>query len=561
MTMDLTRFVLIAMIIFSGLHISTISQLQVFVSTSPNKEEERGPLLNSREAYRILDTQTPTQNGDVLAIHDIAKNINVPDDWSQADPCSQQVYGIICNQENPTRVIVVNLTGFGLNGIIPASIGNLTALTQLLLGSNNFWGPIPDLSSLKNLTTLQLQNNQLTGDIPTSLEELPLLNQLFLQNNRLDATIPSGLIKLCLEGPDFCTIKPQKSPVHRKTKKLITIGVLIGCSVLFIVVLVFSLIKVWRHTHKSRQQITHTSLILEETHLSTREEDDNKHYRLPVEYTEEEIVSGTNNYADIIGSGGFGDVFKGELSGYVVAVKKISINSHQGLPEFKNELALLSRIHHKNLVKLIGYCRQPTILALVYKYMSGGALKDHLSGKMQNPLDWLTRLNIALQTAEGILYLHRDCSPPIIHRDIKSSNILLDANLSAKVADFGLSRLLEFSKSYTDTNVKGTAGYMDPEYFQTATLTEKSDVYSFGVVLLEIISGVSPKTNIVQTAPVLISSHKLKDLIDSSLEGKYNEASAWKIARIACKCVEKESKNRPNMRVVAQELETAVKLA
>ncbi|KAH9310805.1 hypothetical protein KI387_025840, partial [Taxus chinensis] len=564
MEMDFKGLVLLTMLFSSGLFISTLSQPEGFPSFNcgafTNQTEERKSFM-----YRILEMQTTTHYGDVVAIHDIAMNINVPRDWSEADPCFPKAYGIICNQDNPPRVIVVNLTGLGLNGVLPPSIGNLTALTQLLLGNNNLRGSIPGLSSLKNLTILQLESNQLTGGIPTSLEDLPKLNQLFLQNNKLDATIPSGLIKLCQQGPAFCIIEPQKSSAIHNTKTLtimgLLIGVLIGCSVLFIIIVaVFVLIMVWRHTRTSQPQITDGGpASLPQIHPSTGE-DENKHFRPPIEYSEEEIISGTNNYADIIGRGGFGDVFKGALSGLVIAVKKISIISNQGQQQFKNELALLSRIHHRNLVKLVGYCRQPALLALVYEYMPGGTLKDHLSGKMQNRLDWHTRLNIALQTAEGLLYLHRDCSPTIIHRDIKSSNILLDVNLSAKLADFGLSRLLEFSKSHTSTVVKGTPGYIDPEYFQTGTLTEMSDVYSFGVVLLEIISAVSPQENIVQRARQLISSRKLDDLMDSCLEGTYNESSAWKVVDIACRCVEKEPKNRPKMRMVVEELETAVKL-
>ncbi|GLJ07385.1 hypothetical protein SUGI_0065760 [Cryptomeria japonica] len=500
----------------SRLELSATKSIDINIRSQAGSEMR--PFINAAEAYKILNITNMTDAGDVLAIRKVAETVNVPDDWTTGDPClpaGLPISGVMCNEEDPPRVITVNLTNMGLTCNIPPSIANLTALKQLLLGNNNFTGSIPDLSTLMKLTTLQVQNNQLTGDIPTSLEKLPMLNELFLQNNKLDGDLPPGLIK---PGLNLRVYPQSKSPQDKKNKgKRWIIGLSIGYG-----------------------------------------DDKNEFKNSAVEYTEEDIKAAANNYSTFIGKGGFGSVFYGQLSGNDVAVKILSTYSSQGKQEFRNEVNLLSRIYHKNLVKLIGYCRQPTV-ALVYEFMEFGTLMDHLYGsaKQEKPLDWETRLNIALQAAQGLLYLHEGCSPPIIHRDIKCSNILLDKKMFAKITDFGLSKLLDTSKSYVTTNVNGTLGYLDPEYFGTASLNEKSDVYSFGVVLLEIISGVPPKEGIVESAKKLLSCGRLADLMDPSLGGCYKLACAWKVAEIAYTCVEPRPVNRPTMNSVVKELAEA----
>ncbi|XP_059066755.1 putative leucine-rich repeat receptor-like serine/threonine-protein kinase At2g14440 [Cryptomeria japonica] len=538
----------------SRLQISTTDSTDIRIC--PQEGSEMRPFISAAEAYGILNITNMTDAGDVLAIRKVAETVNVPDDWTTGDPClpaGLPITGVMCNEEDPPRVITVNLTNMGLTGNIPPSIANLTALKQLLLGNNNFTGSIPDLSTLMKLTTLQVQNNQLTGDIPSSLEKLPMLNELFLQNNKLDGDLPPGLIK---PGLNLRVYPQTKSPHDKKNEgKSWVIGISIGCLVLLIVV-IFG-IHLWRKQY-NRGNLTTTNSIKQPQKSCTDGDDPNEFKNSAVEYTEEDIKAATNNYSTIIGKGGFGSVFYGQLSGTDVAVKILLTYSSQGKQEFRNEVSLLSRIYHKNLVKLIGYCRQPTV-ALVYEFMEFGTLMDHLYGspKQEKPLDWETRLNIALQAAQGLLYLHEGCSPRIIHRDIKCSNILLDKKMFAKITDFGLSKLFDTSKSYVTTNVKGTLGYLDPEYFETMSLNEKSDVYSFGVVLLEIISGVPPKEGIIESAEQLLSCGRLEDLMDSSLGGRYNLASAWKVAEIAYTCVEPRPVNRPTMNSVVKELAEA----
>ncbi|XP_059074651.1 probable LRR receptor-like serine/threonine-protein kinase At1g67720 [Cryptomeria japonica] len=521
-----------------------------------------GPFINGAEMYKKMDVKTTTYSGDVVAIRKIAEAMNVPDDWTGGDPCLPANYsstGITCSQDDPPRVIIINLTSMHLEGTIPSIIADFTALIQLMLGNNKLSGHIPDLSSLKNLTKLELQNNQFTGGIPRSLEKLQMLKQLFLQDNKFEGTVSKGLVRPNLD----LRVDPQNAILEGSHKmKGWVIGLLIGCSVVLVLVIV-SGIFLWRHKHPSQPfQTTDVSPTTSEKHIFADEKNQNDYHRLAIEYTEEDIKISTNNYSTPIGRGSFGAVFYGRLSGYEVAVKIHKTDSNQGKKEFQNEVAMLSRIYHKNLVNLIGYCRQP-IMALVYEYMPCGTLTDRLYGiaKLETPLDWLTRLNIARQAADGLLYLHQSCYPPIIHRDIKCSNILLDNRMSAKLADFGISKLVESSSGYIPTEVKGTMGYLDPEYFATSSLNEKSDVYSFGVVLLEIISGVPPKDGIVQSAHKLLSCGKIDELMDPSLGGRYNVESAWKVAEIAYMCVEKESTNRPKMSAVVKELEEAVTLA
>ncbi|XP_012478224.1 leucine-rich repeat receptor protein kinase HPCA1 [Gossypium raimondii] len=285
-------------------------------------------------------------------------------------------------------------------------------------------------------------------------------------------------------------------------------------------------------------------------------------------FSYDELKKCTNNFSESneLGYGGYGKVYKGTLSdGQSVAIKRAQHGSMQGGLEFKTEIELLSRVHHKNLVGLVGFCFDQGEQMLVYEFMANGTLRESLSGRSGIYLDWKRRLRIALGSARGLAYLHELANPPIIHRDIKSTNILLDENLTAKVADFGLSKLVsDSSKGHVSTQVKGTLGYLDPEYYMTQQLTEKSDVYSFGVVMLELITAKQPiekgKYVVREVRSVMDMKddehYGLRELMDPSIRSSGNLLGFGKFLELAMQCVEDSATDRPTMSDVVKAIET-----
>ncbi|KAB2074237.1 hypothetical protein ES319_A07G140300v1 [Gossypium barbadense] len=285
----------------------------------------------------------------------------------------------------------------------------------------------------------------------------------------------------------------------------------------------------------------------------------------------EELKEATNNFApaSILGEGGFGRVFKGVLSdGTAVAIKRLTNGGPQGDKEFLVEVEMLSRLHHRNLVKLVGYysSRDSSQNLLCYELVPNGSLESWLHGPLgvNCPLDWDTRMKIALDAARGLAYLHEDSQPCVIHRDFKASNILLENNFHAKVADFGLAKQApEGRTNYLSTRVMGTFGYVAPEYAMTGHLLVKSDVYSYGVVLLELLTGRKPvdmsqpsgQENLVTWArPILRDKDRLEELSDPGLGGKYPKEDFIRVCTIAAACVAPEASQRPTMGEVVQSL-------
>ncbi|KAL6573640.1 hypothetical protein OROHE_002099 [Orobanche hederae] len=279
-------------------------------------------------------------------------------------------------------------------------------------------------------------------------------------------------------------------------------------------------------------------------------------------FTYQELVEATNGFSpqNLLGEGGFGAVYKGNLmDGREIAVKQLKIGGGQGEREFRSEVEIISRIHHRHLVSLVGYCISEDKRLLVYDYLPNNTLYFHLHGQGRPVMDWATRVKIAVGAARGIAYLHEDCHPRIIHRDIKSSNILLDSNFEARVSDFGLAKLAMDANTHITTRVMGTFGYMAPEYASSGKLTEKSDVYSYGVVLLELITGRKPvdtsqplgEESLVEWARPLLS-HALKtqefvEIADSRLEGNYVDGEMFLLVEAAAACVRHSSAKRPKM--------------
>lgn len=285
----------------------------------------------------------------------------------------------------------------------------------------------------------------------------------------------------------------------------------------------------------------------------------------------EELKEATKNFepASLLGEGGFGRVFKGVLSdGTPVAIKKLTSGGHQGNKEFLVEVEMLSRLHHRNLVKLVGYYsshNNPQHL-LCYELVPNGSLEAWLHGSLgaNCPLDWDTRMKIALDAARGLAYLHEDSQPCVIHRDFKASNILLENDFHAKVSDFGLAKQApEGRANYLSTRVMGTFGYVAPEYAMTGHLLVKSDVYSYGVVLLELLTGRKPvdmsqpsgQENLVSWArPILRDKDRLEELADPKLGEKYPKDDFVRVCTIAAACVAPEANQRPTMGEVVQSL-------
>ncbi|KAG2322231.1 hypothetical protein Bca52824_015444 [Brassica carinata] len=287
-------------------------------------------------------------------------------------------------------------------------------------------------------------------------------------------------------------------------------------------------------------------------------------------FSYEELVKATNGFSqeNLLGEGGFGCVYKGVLpDGRVVAVKQLKIGGGQGDREFKAEVETLSRIHHRHLVSIVGHCISDDRRLLIYDYVSNNDLYFHLHASKE-VLDWATRVRIAAGAARGLAYLHEDCHPRIIHRDIKSSNILLEDNFDARVSDFGLARLALDCNTHITTRVMGTFGYLAPEYASSGKLTEKSDVYSFGVVLLELISGRKPvdtsqplgEESLVEWARPLIShaieTEEFDSLEDPKLGGNYVASEMFRMIEAAGACVRHSAAKRPRMGQVVRALES-----
>ncbi|CAK9213890.1 unnamed protein product [Sphagnum troendelagicum] len=533
-----------------------------------------GPIANALETWEMSTNPMAkmTNNQDGIAIEEIKSSMNLTD-WT-GDPCVPVPHPwVTCSTDmnSVLSITAVNLSGYNLAGPISPSFGNLLSLTSLALDYNDLNGSLPLLSGLANLQYLFLQNNLLSGMIPDWLADLPHLSELFVWNNNFSSPIPPSLLSKNSNWnftylPGNPSLQGPSSMSNTKSTNIaIIIGPMLGGIFAFVIIICLGFF-IKRQSHiktKERALVGGHLQMMKATRAGANP------------YSLAKVAIATNNFKIQIGKGGFGPVYYGTLEdGQEVAIKVLDVKSSQGPSEFFNEVDVLSRVSHRNLVLLIGYCLEDDQQMLIYEYMHKGSLYDHLYGDLSTStneqLDWTTRLHIALNTSQGLEYLHSGCNPIIIHRDVKTKNILLPSDMkNAKVADFGLSRLIYGENiTHVTTNVKGTVGYLDPEYFTSECLSVKSDVYSFGVVLLEIISG----RKAIDTMSLNREALNLCDWVRFNLqEGNINEIldpivkasnpnldAIWKVVEIAIQCVEPKAIHRPIMTKVVEQLRVAI---
>ncbi|XP_031488627.1 putative leucine-rich repeat receptor-like serine/threonine-protein kinase At2g04300 [Nymphaea colorata] len=508
------------------------------------------PLISAAEFFKVGDiwAVAATDSSDVTALSALQKSYVQLQQWS-GDPCLPVGYAwewLNCSSDSTPRVTALYLGGYGLSGPL-ADFSNLTALQTIDLHNNSLSGSIPEfLGKLPNLQQLNLADNQFNGSVPSSLTGNSKVNLNISGNNISSGTISSS--------PSNSTIKSKK-----KTNGGVVAGAIIG-SLLFLLLLVLFVIFIF----KGRRTPVQLNAAAHNAKPTALLEPEIKH-----EFSHAEILEITTNFETVIGEGGSGNVYYGRLkNGPEVAVKVLKDSLEQGTKEFVAEVKLLMTVHHKCLVSFIGYCEEDGKLILLYEYMSGGNLRQLLSGRDSTSafLTWQTRLQMALNVAAGLDYLHSGCYPQIIHRDVKTTNILLNAKMEAKVADFGLSKAgHKDDVTQLPTVVAGTPGYIDPEYYRTSLVTKKSDVYSFGVVLFELMTGYAPLFNvsgerfhIVEWATSRLTRGDIHSVADPRLGGQYEVNSMWKVADIAMSCTAPSSEMRPHMSDVVIQLKEAI---
>ncbi|KMZ58282.1 Protein NSP-INTERACTING KINASE 1 [Zostera marina] len=537
-------------------------------------------------------------------------------DRDSVDPCSWAT--VSCSADN--LVIALDTQNQSLSGSLPPSIANLTNLQSLLLQNNNISGSIPsEIGSLSNLHTLDLSNNKFSGNLPSTLGKLKSLVYMRVNNNSLSGSLPQSLANITqlafldlafnnLSGPlpkiparsfsiignpllctsanasekktchgtmelptSFILNNTQKSNRHvakSKTPKATVIlgfGLSVGSAILMAGGLLF--LAWWKHR---RNQLDGGMLDgFDAEQQNGHDNSSSKHvlsHGNMRRFTLKSLQIATDNFSskNILGKGGFGNVYKGVLKdGTMVGVKRLKDgNTVGGETQFQTEVELISLAVHRNVLKLYGFCITSTERLLVYPYMSNGSVASRLKEKPS--LDWNTRKKIALGAARGLLYLHEQCDPKIIHRDVKAANILLDDFCEAIVGDFGLAKLLNHRDSHVTTAVRGTVGHIAPEYLSTGQSSEKTDVFGFGILLLELITDQralefgkvgNQKGAMLDWVKKIHRENRVDLIVDKDLENKYDATEMEEMIQVALLCTQYLPTQRPKMSAVIRMLE------
>jgi Leucine-rich repeat (LRR) protein len=488
----------------------------------------------------------------------------------------------------------LDLSYNALSGGIPQEFGDMVVLQVLDLARNNLTGEIPtSLGRLRNLGVFDVSHNRVSGCIPFSFSNLSFLVQIDVSDNNLTGEIPqlgqlstlpasqyAGNPGLCgmpllpcggMAAPRATAGSVLSQPSRTKNRgTVVIVAVLVAFGLVvaaacFFVVIARARRKEAREAHmlSSLQDGTRTATtwklgkMAEKEALSINVATFQSQLR---RLTFTQLIEATNGFSagSLVGSGGFGEVFKATLKdGSCVAIKKLIHLSYQGDREFTAEMETLGKIKHRNLVPLLGYCKVGEERLLVYEYMTHGSLEDALHGRAL-PMPWQRRKRVARGAAKGLCFLHHNCIPHIIHRDMKSSNVLLDADTEARVADFGMARLISALDTHLSVStLAGTPGYVPPEYYQSFRCTAKGDVYSLGVVLLELITGRRPTdtddfgdTNLVGWVKMKVREGAGKEVVDPDLVVAAVGGEEREMARfleLALQCVDDFPSKRPNM--------------